>query len=29
MVAEFTPWYGSAALMQVGEIHTRIASKSP
>lgn len=29
MVAEFTPWYGSAALMQVSEIHQRIAAKSP
>lgn len=25
MVADYLPWYGSAALMQVGEIHQRIA----
>lgn len=27
--AEFTPYYGSAALMQVNNIHTRIAKTSP
>lgn len=27
--AEFTPYYGSAALMQVNEIHSRIAKESP
>ena len=26
MVAEFHPWYGSAALMQVPEIHTRLSA---
>jgi uncharacterized protein YciI len=29
MVAEYVPWYGSAALMQVGEIHKAIAAQSP
>lgn len=29
MVAEYVPWYGSAALMQVGEIHKQIAAASP
>lgn len=29
MVAEFHPWYGSAALMQVPELHQRLAAPSP
>jgi uncharacterized protein YciI len=29
MVADYVPWYGSAALMQVGEIHKSIAAQSP
>ena len=29
MVADYVPWYGSAALMQVGEIHKTIAAQSP
>ncbi len=29
MVAEFHPWYGSAAVMQVPEIHTRITAPTP
>ena len=28
MVAEYHPWYGSAALMQVSEAHKRITRKS-
>lgn len=27
--AEYWPWYGSAALLRVGEIHERIAQESP
>ncbi len=27
--AEFTPYYGSAALMQVNDVHTRIAKQNP
>lgn len=27
MVADYVPWYGSAALMQVGEIHKSIAAQ--
>ncbi|NEZ02983.1 hypothetical protein G4Y73_02330 [Wenzhouxiangella sp. XN201] len=27
--AEFHPWYASAALMQLGEVHARIARKQP
>lgn len=29
MVADLTPWYGSAALMLVNEQHKRIAKKNP
>lgn len=29
MVADYVPWYGSAALMQVGEIQKSIAAQSP
>ncbi|GIX35518.1 MAG: hypothetical protein KatS3mg126_1297 [Lysobacteraceae bacterium] len=29
MVAEYRPWYGSAALMEVGRIHREIAAESP
>ena len=29
MVAEYHPWYGSAALMQVADTHKRIAKKQP
>ena len=29
MVAEFHPWYGSAATMMIPEIHERLAPKSP
>lgn len=28
MVAEYHPWYGSAALMQVSEVHKRLTRKS-
>lgn len=27
MVADYVPWYGSAALMQIGEIHKTIAAQ--
>jgi len=29
LVMELHPWYGSAALMKVGDIHARIARDSP
>ena len=29
MIAEYHPWYGSAALMQVNDTHKRIAKKQP
>jgi uncharacterized protein YciI len=29
MVAEFHPWYGTAALLQVNDVHKRIAKKQP
>ena len=29
MIAEYHPWYGSAALMQVNQTHKRIAKKQP
>ena len=29
MVAEYHPWYGSAALVQVNDTHKRIAKKQP
>lgn len=29
MVAEFHPWYGSAATMMIPEIHDRVAPKKP
>ncbi|MCK7594908.1 YciI family protein [Pseudomarimonas salicorniae] len=29
MVAEYVPWYGSAALMQVAETHEKISVQSP
>ncbi len=29
LVMELHPWYGSAALMQVNEVHTRIARENP
>ncbi len=28
MVAEFVPWYGSAALMEVNELHEKVAEKN-
>lgn len=28
MVAEYHPWYGSAALMQINELHPKVAKKS-
>lgn len=29
LAAEYWPWYGSAALMKLGDIHERIARESP
>lgn len=29
LAAEYWPWYGSAALMKLGEVHERIARESP
>jgi uncharacterized protein YciI len=29
MVGEYHPWYGSAALLQVNDVHKRIAKKQP
>lgn len=29
LVMELHPWYGSAALMQMGEVHGRISKESP
>jgi uncharacterized protein YciI len=29
MVAEYHPWYGTAALLQVNDVHQRIAKKQP
>lgn len=29
LMAEYHPWYASAALMQLGKVHERIARESP
>lgn len=29
MIAEMTPWYGSATLMATGELHKKISKKAP